>query len=102
MIKRLDKKLRMAGLEDALQASLGVGANTASWLARLAYDAAHEDGIDLLAFRGHALLTQFFRQLDRADYSVLLDRISAEAPAFAAGLAAHRDACNRAAHRQAA
>ena len=102
MIKRLDKKLRMAGFEDTLQVSLGVGGNTASWLARLAYDIAKEDGIDLLAFRGPALLTQFFRQLDRADYGVLLDRISDEAPAFAAGLAAHRNTASHPAFRQAA
>jgi hypothetical protein len=90
MIRRFDKKLRMAGLEDTLQYELGVNADTASWLARLAYDAAARQQIDLLAFRGPALVSQFFWQLEGAGFDGLLDRVGVETPTFGKSLAAHR------------
>ena len=90
MIKRFDKKLRMAGLEDTLQHQLGVNANTASWLARLAYDTAARDRVKLLDFRGPALVSQFFWQLEGAGFGGLLDRVGVETPAFGKSLAAHR------------
>ncbi len=90
MIKRFNRKLRMAGLEDALQYGLGVGSGTAAWLARLGHDAAQKDGVDLLDFRGPAQLTQLFWQLEAAGFGELLDRVAAGVPVFAESLASHR------------
>ena len=102
MIKRFDKKLRMAGLEDTLKYQFGVSANSASWLVRLAYDAAARRQTDLLAFRGPSLLSQFFWQLEGAGFGELLDRVGAEAPAFGESLAAHRATFGEPAWQQAA
>ena len=90
MIKRFNRKLRMAGLEDTLQYRLGIGGGTAAWLARLGHDAAQKDGVDLLEFRGPAQLTQLFWQLEGAGFGELLDRVASGVPAFAETLEGHR------------
>ena len=90
MIKRLNKKLRMAGLEDSLVAQLGLEPGSSAWLARLACDVADKNGVDLLEFRGPARISQLLWQLEGAGYQELLDRMAADAPTFAQSLAAHR------------
>ncbi len=102
MIKRLDKKLRMAGLEDSLVAQLGVAAGSSAWLARLGCDVSRKNGVDLLASRGPAQIAQLLWQLERAGYQELLDRMAADTPTLARSLAAHRATFARPAWRAAA
>ena len=87
MIKRLEQKLRIAGLEDNLVLELGLRPGTANWLARLATDIATQCGIDLAAMHRPAQLEQFFQLLKRSGYDDLLDAVAADAPLFAARLA---------------
>jgi hypothetical protein len=102
MIKRLNKKLRMAGLEDSLVAHLGLEPGSASWLARLGCDVAEKDGVELLEFRGPAQITQLLWQLDRAGYNELLDRMAAQAPVLGRSLESHRSTFAESAWRWAA
>ena len=102
MIKRLDRKLRMAGLEDSLVAQLGLEPGSASWLARLGCDVACKDGDEQLDFRGPAQIAQLLWQLERAGYSALLDQMADTAPVLGRSLAAHRSTFAEPAWRRAA
>ncbi len=102
MIKRLNKKLRMAGLEDSLVTQLGLEQGSASWLARLGCDVAFKDGVELLDFRGPAQITQLLWQLERAGYGALLDQMAATAPVLGRSLEAHRSTFAETAWRWAA
>ncbi|MBN7797849.1 hypothetical protein [Parahaliea mediterranea] len=86
MIHTFKHKLRMASLEDHLNYNLGLRPGMAVWLTRMAWDIAGQRNINLLAYRGEALLRQFISLLDSSAYSDLLDKAADSSPEFQAYL----------------
>jgi hypothetical protein len=87
MITKFKHKLRMAGLEDKLHHQLGLRPGMAVWMTRMAWDIAAQRNVDLLAYRGDALLAQFVQLLESSSYRNLLRMAADSSEAFAEYLA---------------
>jgi hypothetical protein len=68
MISKFKQTLRIAALEDLLRHQLGLRPNTATWMARLAWDVAAENNVDLMAYRGNALLSQALELIEGSEH----------------------------------
>jgi hypothetical protein len=87
MISKFKQTLRMAALEDLLRYQLEVRPNMASWMTRLAWDVAAENDIDLMAYRGNALLSQALDLIDASEHRDILRSAARNSEAFAEFLA---------------
>ncbi|GAB3282635.1 hypothetical protein [Parahaliea aestuarii] len=92
MISTFKTKLRMASVEDRLSHGLGLRPTTAVWMTRMAWDIADQRSINLMAFRGKALLQQCICLLDSSVYHNLLCMAAEDSPRFSTFLADFRSA----------
>lgn len=84
MIMRLKSKLRLAALEDMLQYQLGLQPGMSAWLARMAWDVAHQNGVNLRQYSGDDLSQQFFRQMTQTGHADILMRAATTSQRFTA------------------
>ena len=86
MVSRLKQTLRIAALEDLLHHHLGLSIGTARHLARIAWESARGQQLDLRGPTLEQLQESFFLIMFYNGYSDLLDRVAIESPAFTVAL----------------
>jgi hypothetical protein len=86
MINKFKQTLRMAALEDLLHHDLGLRPSMAAWMTRMTWDIAGECDVDLMAYRGKALLSQAIELISSSNHRGILQSAAEQSEAFAAFL----------------